>query len=113
MAVNDRPLASAPAGDPRTRLEQPEVAAARNVLLDHADGLAFLVLALYGFLGRGEAITDALADGITELRGAARPGGPTGALSLLRTLKDEKVSRGPGHLVEVARALGRQLEPST
>jgi Protein of unknown function (DUF1641) len=178
VAVNDRLLASPPAGDLRTRLEQPEVAEALNVLLDNADVLAFLVVALDGFLGRGEAITDALADGITELRGAAsaagplpkfdvkglvgglsslsgpvvtaapalgellsgplgdpatvralsrlaaaltegeqraaaRPGGPTGVLSLLRTLKDAEVSRGLGYLVEVARALGRHLEQPT
>lgn len=34
---------------------------------------------------------------------------PTGVIGLLRTLKDEDVSRGLGYLIQVARSFGRQL----
>ena len=52
-----------------------------------------------------------LASALTEgqAAAAAHPGGPVGAFGLLRALKDEEVSRGLGFLVQVAKALGRQL----
>ncbi|HEV2637787.1 MAG TPA: DUF1641 domain-containing protein [Actinocrinis sp.] len=179
MTANDRLLAPTPVGELLARLEQPRTVEALNVLLDNADLIVFLVTALDGFFRRGEVIADSLAEGASELRGAAgglgngplagidlrglaasaaslsgpvvaatpalgellggpladpgtvralsrlaaalaegeqraaqRPGGaPTGLLGLLRLLRDEEVSRGLGHLVEVARVLGRRPGP--
>jgi Protein of unknown function (DUF1641) len=42
-------------------------------------------------------------------RTVAEPGAPTGVFALARSLKDEDVSRGLGLLIQVAKALGRQL----
>jgi hypothetical protein len=52
-----------------------------------------------------------LAGAVAEGRDAAeaQPVGPVGALALLRALKDEEVARGLGFLIQVAKALGRQV----
>lgn len=54
------------------RLAEPRVADALNTLLDHADLLAVLVTGLDGLISRGDIITDALADGVSELRSAGQ-----------------------------------------
>ena len=61
-----RPLDSVAA-----RLNEPQVATSLNTVLDHADLLALLVVALDGFFARGDVIGQALADSVQELRGAA------------------------------------------
>ena len=177
MAGTDRLLTPSPTDELLARLADPQIAWAVSTLLDNADVLAFLAVGLDGFLSRGEVIADSLADGITELRGAAgaaaasgslpkvdfralagsasalsgpvvaaapalgelltgplgdprtvrvlsqlasaltegrdaaeaHPVGPAGAFALLRALKDEEVARGLGFLIQVAKALGRQV----
>jgi hypothetical protein len=76
VAVDDRLLTASPTDELLARLERPQVVDALNTLLDNAGVLAFLVVALDGFLGRGEVIADSLADGITELRDATSAAGP-------------------------------------
>jgi hypothetical protein len=65
-------IKSAESADPAAalaaRLAEPGVADALNTLLDHADLLAILVAGLDGLISRGDTITDALADGVSELR---------------------------------------------
>ncbi|MBW0116772.1 DUF1641 domain-containing protein [Pseudonocardia sp. KRD-169] len=56
-----------PADDLRARLDEPQVAASLNSLLDHADLLAIVVVALDGFLARGDVIADSLASAIGEI----------------------------------------------
>jgi hypothetical protein len=57
-------------------------------------------------------------EGVTQLAGAlaegrtkaeAEPMAPTGVFGLLRALKDEDTARGLGFLIQVSKALGRQL----
>jgi hypothetical protein len=55
----------------RARLDDPQVAAALDDLLRHADLLATLVDGLDGLVRRGDVITDSVADAVGELRGAA------------------------------------------
>lgn len=52
-----------------SRLEEPNVVAALNDLLDHADILAVMVVAMDSFVRRGDAIADAFNDAVGELRG--------------------------------------------
>lgn len=63
-------IASSPADALLSRLEEPQVAAAINDLLDHADVLAVMVVAIDGFVRRGAAIADAFTEALGELRGA-------------------------------------------
>lgn len=116
MAARDRLLAESPTDGLLARLEQPRVAEAVNVLLDNADVLAFLVVALDGFLNRGEVIADSLAEGITELRGAAAGAGPLAGIDLKGLAGSLAALSGP--VVAAAPALGRLLtgplaEPAT
>lgn len=87
MAVHDRLFTPSPTDELLARLERPEVVGALTTLLDNADVLAFLVVALDGFLSRGEVIADSLAGGIGEMRGAAKAGGVGGGLPRLDLLK--------------------------
>ncbi len=74
MTVNGQLAAPAAAPTPaetlRARLDDPQVAAALNSLLDHADLLALMVVSIDEFFSRGEVIADSLASGLGELRGA-------------------------------------------
>lgn len=58
----------------QARLDDPEIAGALGVLLDHADLLALVVVALDGFIARSEVIGDSLIDGVTELRAVVGSG---------------------------------------
>lgn len=71
MAVNGQLVARSPGSDLLERLDDPGTAAALGQLLDHADLLAMLVTGLDGFLRRGDTITEAVVDGVHELRSAA------------------------------------------
>jgi hypothetical protein len=71
VAVDDQLATRSPADDLLDRLEEPSVVASLHTLLDHADLLAVLVVALDGFIGRGDVIADSLADAVGELRSAA------------------------------------------
>lgn len=75
MAVNDPLSIRSSADDLLERLEEPTVVAALNTLLDHADLLAIVVVALDGFLSRGDVIANTLAEAVGEFRGATIPGG--------------------------------------
>ncbi|GAY09690.1 DUF1641 domain-containing protein [Pseudonocardia sp. N23] len=71
MAVNGQLVARSPGSDLLERLDDPGTASALGQLLDHADLLALLVSGLDGFLRRGDTITEAVVDGVRDLRGAA------------------------------------------
>jgi uncharacterized protein YjgD (DUF1641 family) len=61
-------LSSTPADRLKSRLDDPEVAAALNTLLDHADVLALAAVSVGGFLERSDTIMSNLSGGISELR---------------------------------------------
>jgi hypothetical protein len=163
VTLNGQLVASSPAEALRARLDEPQVAAALNNLLDHADLLAIVAVALDGFLSRGDVIANTLAEAVGELRGSGGIGNPlagvdvkglvgaakdaapaiqnllgqvgdprtvetvtqlttavaearkspapapTGALALLRALKDPEVAAGLGFFLDVARQFGRQI----
>jgi hypothetical protein len=163
VTLNDQTVtAPSPAAALAARLNEPQVAASLNSLLDHADLLALVAVALDGFLSRGDVIANTLAEAVGELRGAnptnplagvdvkglvasakdAAPAlqtllgqvteprvvevvghltaavaeaesvhapAPTGALALLRALKDPDTAAGLGFLLQVAKSFGRQL----
>jgi hypothetical protein len=69
--VDDQLATRSPADDLVDRLQEPTVVASLNTLLDHADLLAVAVVALDGFISRGDVIADSLADAVAELRDAA------------------------------------------
>ncbi|MFC4945129.1 DUF1641 domain-containing protein [Pseudonocardia sp. GCM10023141] len=79
MALNDPLAIRSPADDLLERLDEPKVVAALNTLLDHADLLAVAVVALDGFLSRGDVIADSLFDAVGELRGVTA--GASGSLA--------------------------------
>jgi hypothetical protein len=81
MTANGQAVAVTPADTVRDRLDDPQVAAALNTLLDHADVLAVLVSGLDGFVRRGDTITETLSSAVSEFRGASSAGIP-GAESL-------------------------------
>lgn len=162
MTLNGQVVAPSPADALKARLDEPQVAAALNSLLDHADLLALVTVAVDGFLSRGNVIADTLAEAVGEFRAAgpanplagvdvkgivgsvkdAAPGlqtllaqltdprtvgvvtdlitavheakqrsvpAPTGALGLLRALKDPETAAGLGFLLQVAKSFGRRL----
>ena len=53
------------------RLDDPEVAEALHVILDHADLLAMLVEGFSGFIERGDTITESVVEMVGELKAAA------------------------------------------
>lgn len=65
-------LPTTPADTLRARLDDPQVAAALNTILDNADVLALAVLSVDGLLRRGDVIADNLADGLNDVRAIAR-----------------------------------------
>ena len=66
------------------RLDDPAVAQSLHQLLDHVDLLAVLVIGLDGLARRGDVITDALVDSVSELRAVERPAGLPDAAQLLQ-----------------------------
>lgn len=76
MTANGQAVAVTPADSVRDRLDDPQVAAALNTLLDHADVLAVLVSGLDGFVRRGDTITDTVSSAVAEFRGASTAGIP-------------------------------------
>lgn len=63
-------LSSTPTDQLRARLDDPQVAAALNTVLDHADLLALVAVSASGFLERSDTIMDSVAGGLADLRGA-------------------------------------------
>lgn len=61
--------APSPVDTLRKRLDDPEVAASLNSLLDHADLIAILVAGLDGLVRRGDEISESVASAVDELRG--------------------------------------------
>lgn len=82
MTANGQAVAVSPADQIRERLDDPEVAASLNDLLDHADLLAVLVSGLDGLVRRGDAITDSLSSAVVEFKGASSAGVIPGAEAL-------------------------------
>ncbi|MBK6873333.1 MAG: DUF1641 domain-containing protein [Kineosporiaceae bacterium] len=78
-------LSSTPVDQLRARLDDPEVAASLNALLDNVGALAVMATMANGFLERGDTITENVVGMVHEVRGAA--------------------GHGPGYLVEPARKL--------
>ena len=76
MTANGQAVAVTPADSVRDRLDDPQVAAALNTLLDHADVLAVLVSGLDGFVRRGDTITDTVSSAVAEFLGASAAGIP-------------------------------------
>lgn len=74
MTVNGLVAARSPADELRARLDEPQVAAALNNLLDHADLLAIVAVALDGFFNRADVIADTLAEAVGDLRGVTANG---------------------------------------
>lgn len=59
----------------KERLAEPKVATALHDLLDHADLVSLMVIALDGFLRRFEDIGNAAIDGMSDLKGLAATDG--------------------------------------
>ncbi len=75
MVANGQVIAVAsPADSVRDRLDDPQVAAALNDLLDHADLLAILVGGLDGLVKRGDDLTGNLTSAVGELKGSGAAG---------------------------------------
>ncbi|MFN8033200.1 MAG: hypothetical protein U0Q47_07875, partial [Mycobacterium sp.] len=79
MTANGQAVAVTPADTVRDRLDDPQVAAALNTLLDHADVLAVLVSGLDGFVRRGDTITNTVSTAVAEFRGVSSAGVIPGA----------------------------------
>ncbi len=88
VAVNGQLVARSPADDLLARLEEPQVLAALNNLLNHADLLSMLVVSLDGFLSRGDVIADSLSEAIGDFRGVAggNPAASFDAMGLMTTV---------------------------
>lgn len=80
MTANGQMIAISPADNLRERLDDPEVAASLNDLLDHADLLAILVGGLDEMIRRGDEIGASLVSAVDELK--ANPGAIPGIESL-------------------------------
>ena len=106
MTANGQAVAVTPADTVRDRLDDPQVAAALNTLLDHADVLAVLVSGLDGFVRRGDTITETVSSAVAEFRGASAAGIPgadalkgvdlQGLAQSLATLSGSLVGAAPG-----------------
>jgi hypothetical protein len=106
MTANGQAVAVTPADSVRDRLDDPQVAAALNTLLDHADVLAVLVSGLDGFVRRGDTITETVSSAVAEFRGASAAGIPgadalkgvdlQGLAQSLATLSGSLVGAAPG-----------------
>ena len=73
MAITDEAPNVKPVEAIHQRLNEPPVAAAVVTLLDHADLLSTLVVALSEFLERSDTIVESVAAGVSELKSAGRP----------------------------------------
>jgi len=65
-------MSTTPAEALRARLDDPQVAAALNTILDNADVLALAVASVDGLLRRGGTITENLNDGLNDVRAIAQ-----------------------------------------
>ncbi|MEW5811035.1 MAG: DUF1641 domain-containing protein [Actinomycetota bacterium] len=91
-----------PSAAVRDRLDDPRVAEALGVLLDHADLLAVLVTGLDGFVRRGDDIAANLTSALGELKGQSVPLGELSA----------SLTQLTGGLVHAAPALTMLLNSS-
>lgn len=111
MAFNDPLSTRSPADDLLERLEEPAVVAALNTLLDHADVLALALVALDGFLSRGDVIANALADAAVEFRGVSIDGGPLAGVDIKAVARTVASLSGP--LVAATPALTELIDRAT
>lgn len=115
MALNNPISTRSPADELLERLEEPSVVAALNTLLDHADVLAIALVALDGFLSRGDVIANSLADAVGDLRGTSIGGGPLAGVDIKAVAGAVAGLSGP--LVAAAPALteliDRAADPTT
>ncbi len=112
MTIDGQVAARSPADQLRARLDEPQVAAALNSLLDHADLLALVAVALDGFLSRGDVIADTLAEAVGELRGASANGSnPLAGVDIKGLATSVAALSGP--LVTATPALTTLLERAT
>jgi hypothetical protein len=61
-------LASTPSDTLKARLDDPQVAAALNTMLDNADTLALGLVALDGLLRRADTISGSIGDGLKDVK---------------------------------------------
>ena len=61
-------LSSTPSDALRSKLDDPQVAASLNLLLDHADTLALGVVALDGLLRRADTISSNIEDSLKDVK---------------------------------------------
>jgi hypothetical protein len=86
LAVNDQLVTQSPADELLERLDDPRVASSLSYILDHADLLAILVAGIHGFVERGDTITEAVVDGVRELRSAAPDSSGIGTVDVPKVL---------------------------
>lgn len=70
MSGNGQFLQLSPADQVREKLDDPQVAASLNSLLEHADLLAILVSGLDGLVRRSDTLSDTLTSAIGDFKGA-------------------------------------------
>lgn len=111
MTANGQALAVAPSDEIKARLDDPQVAASVNMLLQHADLLAVLLTGLDGLVRRSDTIGDSLTSAIGEFKGDFQgrsltdsiPGADAlknvdfaGLAASLATLSDKVIGAAPG-----------------
>lgn len=69
--------AASPGDELAARLDDPRIRSSLTQILDHADMLATMVVAVDGLLRRAEVISDSLSSGVAEIRDAVA--GPAGS----------------------------------
>jgi hypothetical protein len=69
MTANGQAVAVAPSDEIKARLDDPQVAASVNILLQHADLLAILLIGLDGLVRRSDEISGNLTSAIGEFKG--------------------------------------------
>ncbi len=70
MSGNGQFLELSPADQVREKLDDPQVAASLNSLLEHADLLAILVSGLDGLVRRSDTLSDSLTSAIGDFKGS-------------------------------------------
>lgn len=108
MTANGQAVAVAPSDEIKARLDDPQVAASVNMLLQHADLLAILLTGLDGMVRRSDEISDNLTSAIGEFKGdfqgrsIAIPGAAAlkgvdfaGLAASLATLSDKVIGATP------------------
>lgn len=83
MTANGQALEVSPADRLREKLDDPQVAASLDTLLEHADLLAILVTGLDGLVRRGDTLSDNLTSTIAEFTDGAK-----GAIPSVESMKD-------------------------